>query len=161
MSIALSSPVMKGSLVTEAIQFSWYKVNSLVSSIVIIFDMGGINSDTAFNEDVFPAAVPPANIRLRLFSIAIHRYTSISTEKVLKFISSTGVNGFSLNFLIEKELPLDEISRPSVACNLDPSGIVALTIGLPAERCFPHLWASVVTNKSNSSSPITIFVLIF
>jgi len=46
------------------------------------FAIGGMKSETAFNEVVFPDAVPPMKMRLLLFSMASQKYTSWSALKV-------------------------------------------------------------------------------
>ena len=52
-------PSDRASRVTLAIQLSWYRVISRVSSMLTTLATGGINRDTAFSEVVFPDAVPP------------------------------------------------------------------------------------------------------
>src|SRR5659263_629410 len=64
---------VKESLVTPGILFGCGNFNSRVSSSVMILACHGINNETALREEVFPEAVPPAYIRLLLFSMQIHR----------------------------------------------------------------------------------------
>ncbi len=51
---------MKLTLVTAGTQFSCVKFNSLVSSIVTILAVGGMNIDKTFKRVVFPVPAPPA-----------------------------------------------------------------------------------------------------
>ncbi len=45
---------------------------------------------------------------------------------------------------------------PRVACSLEPSGMVASSIGLATDMCLPHFWASQTTNPSSSTSFVNL-----
>ncbi len=75
----------------EGIQFLCGSFSSRVSSSVTIFAIGGINSDIAFRDVVFPEAVPPANIQDFPFSTASHRNAMERGEYVPHSMRSVGV----------------------------------------------------------------------
>ena len=78
------------------------------------FALGGINSETAFNDVVLPDAVPPAKIRLLLFSMHNHRYAIALVENVCQPMRSIGVNGTSLNRLTVNVEPWAVTAVPRV-----------------------------------------------
>ena len=69
--ISIVAPLSEiDSRVTEAIQLSWYRVSSRVSSIETTFASGVMKRETALSEVVLPEAVPPMKMSDLLFSIA-------------------------------------------------------------------------------------------
>src|SRR3989338_16268 len=114
---------------TPGIQFWCGRVSSLVSSMLTILASSSMNIDRVFRNDVLPVATPPAISMFDPFSTANQRYASMSTDAVLKFIMSAGVNGDSRNFLIEKVGPLVVTSDASDACTLEPLGNVPSSSG--------------------------------
>ena len=96
------------SLVFIASQFTCGSWISLVSSIETIFATDGMKKDAAFMVEVLPDAVPPAIIRLFLFSTASQMCAMSSELYVLLRTSSAGVIGSALNLRIVKLLPFAE-----------------------------------------------------
>jgi len=135
--------------------------SSRVSSRETTFAFGGMNSDTAFSDEVLPEAVPPENKSDLLFSMHSHRYDISSLEKVFHAIRSIGVMGTSLNLRIVNVLPLVVTSLPSVSWIREPSGMVASTMGSAMDMCLPHRWASRITYESSCLSPYTMLVMMF
>src|SRR5512137_3023138 len=147
-------------LVVPGIQFSWGRLISLVSSMVTTFAPGGMNRDMAFRVAVLPLAVPPQMMADSPCSTLSHRYATISGDAVPYLMSSTGVNGFSLNRLIVNDAPLVVASLAYVAWTLCPSGVVPSRMGLETDSCLPHLWPRLMTNEFRSfSSANETFVL--
>src|SRR5665648_114803 len=116
------------------------------------FALGGMNSDTAFSEVVLPDAVPPAKIKLLLFSMQNHKYAIALVENVCHPMRSIGVNGTSLNRLMVNVEPWAVTALPSVIWIREPSGKVASTIGSATDICLPLRCASLMINELSSSS---------
>src|SRR4030042_5333999 len=101
--LVLSDSVeVKPDRVVPAIQFSWGRLISLVSSIETILYDDGTKSERALSIVVFPDAVPPQNKILHPFSMVNQKYAARSTEIVLLLRRSMGVRGSSRNLLIVK-----------------------------------------------------------
>jgi hypothetical protein len=72
----------KPARVMPAIQFSWARLISRVSSMETIFFSGGMNWQMAFSVVVLPEAVPPASRNEAPISITNHMKEAISALMV-------------------------------------------------------------------------------
>ena len=142
----------KPCLVQPGIQFGCGKFNSLVSSMLTILCCHGRKREQAFNDVVFPDAVPPTKSIDIPYCIASQKKAICIEENVLNSSKSTGVKGSSLKRRIVNVEPLVDTSLPRVITIREPSINVASNNGSAIEICFPQRCAIRIMYRSNSSS---------